>query len=148
MHPPGSFNDIKFFPTPPERKLHRPKLNAFAAVGFVLAAAIIALAAFCLAYLICEPLDLALSSESIAGIACDGACVIVLFLARKTIPVFFVRVYQRFASDKVRLRCLYTPSCSEYMIVCILKYGVIRGGVRGIKRLKRCHHPNGGEDLP
>ncbi len=76
-----------------------------------------------------------------------GAFLIVMFFVRKRFCIFFVKVYQRYASDEVRLRCVYTPSCSEYMILAIEKYGVIRGIHKGLKRLNRCHAP-GGIDYP
>ena len=38
--------------------------------------------------------------------------------------------------------CRFTPTCSEYMIESIYKYGVIKGIKLGVKRLKKCR-PNG-----
>ncbi len=39
--------------------------------------------------------------------------------------------------------CRFTPTCSQYMIDAIHKYGPIKGAWRGIKRIARCH-PFGG----
>ncbi len=39
--------------------------------------------------------------------------------------------------------CRYNPSCSGYMIEAVQKFGAIKGGWLGIKRLLRCH-PWGG----
>jgi len=39
--------------------------------------------------------------------------------------------------------CRYQPSCSEYAIDAVNKYGALRGGWRAIKRICRCH-PLGG----
>lgn len=39
--------------------------------------------------------------------------------------------------------CRYAPSCSEYAIQAIRKYGAIKGSWLGFKRLMRCH-PWGG----
>ena len=66
----------------------------------------------------------------------------------KKAVIWSVHVYQRLAPDHVRLRCVYTPSCSEYMIQSVQKYGLFRGVYGGIRRLLRCHPPNGGEDKP
>ena len=62
--------------------------------------------------------------------------------------IWMVYVYQRFAPDGLRLRCVYEPSCSEYMILAVKKYGCIRGLWKGIKRLRRGHPPNYGKDYP
>ena len=70
-----------------------------------------------------------------------------LAIAKKAI-IWLVHLYQNKASDKTRLKCVFEPSCSEYMILAIEKYGLFRGVIKGIKRLLRCHPPNGGKDYP
>jgi len=35
--------------------------------------------------------------------------------------------------------CRYHPTCSQYMLDAVRKYGAIRGGWRGLKRIARCH---------
>jgi len=73
----------------------------------------------------------------------------IFFLIRlRGILIFFIHVYQRYASDDVRVSCVFEPSCSEYMILALNKYGVIRGVIKGGKRLLRCHYPNNGKDYP
>ena len=76
-----------------------------------------------------------------------GAFLLVMFFVRKRFFIFFVKLYQAYAPDDVRMRCVFTPSCSEYMILAIEKYGVIKGIAKGLNRLKRCHAP-GGIDYP
>lgn len=45
--------------------------------------------------------------------------------------------------------CRFYPSCSQYFIQAVQKHGPIRGGLKGLGRVCRCHpwHP-GGLDLP
>ena len=64
------------------------------------------------------------------------------------ILIKIIRFYQKHAPKELRESCLYTPSCSEYMILAIEKYGVIKGVIKGIIRLLKCKPPNGGEDYP
>lgn len=56
----------------------------------------------------------------------------------KRIIIYLLRGYQviPFIGHSM---CRFTPTCSEYMIEAIDKYGVKKGLVLGIKRLKRCH---------
>ncbi|EKD80318.1 MAG: hypothetical protein ACD_40C00139G0001 [uncultured bacterium] len=35
--------------------------------------------------------------------------------------------------------CRFTPTCSQYFHQSVLKYGIIRGSIQGLKRLSRCH---------
>ena len=71
-----------------------------------------------------------------------------LLIHLKSISICGVRIYQRFAPDSIRNKCRFEPSCSEYMILSIQKYGVIHGIRKGINRLKRCNIHNGGYDAP
>lgn len=59
-----------------------------------------------------------------------------------------VLVYKAYAPLKLRRQCLFEPCCSTYMILSIRKYGLIIGIIRGVRRILRCHPPNGGVDLP
>lgn len=65
----------------------------------------------------------------------------------KRILIFTIKLYQRYAKIEIRMKCCFKPSCSEYAILALEKYGVITGIKLSIKRFKRCHPP-GGEDYP
>ncbi len=73
--------------------------------------------------------------------------VTVVFTAKKT-AVWLILMYQKFAPERIRASCVFTPTCSEYMMLAIQKYGLIKGVFKGIGRLLRCHAPNGGTDNP
>lgn len=66
----------------------------------------------------------------------------------KRFVIGLVLCYKAFAPMKVRDQCRFTPTCSTYMIMAIKKYGLIIGMIKGIRRITRCHPPNGGEDYP
>jgi len=58
--------------------------------------------------------------------------------------------YKRWVSPALPPSCRFTPTCSEYTYQAIDKYGAIRGGWLGIRRLSRCHpwHPGGYDPVP
>lgn len=150
LHPPGSVNDIKTDFVP--RTLVRPELHFFKVVLIIVSVILGHLLLFFLTKILLEYLStkyiIFIHPASTAAIFASVCFCIFLFIVRKKILIWVIHLYQHYAPDQVRLRCLYTPSCSEYMILSIKKYGVIRGMWKGVKRLKRCHAPNGGEDYP
>ncbi|MCQ2959835.1 MAG: membrane protein insertion efficiency factor YidD [Bacteroidales bacterium] len=65
---------------------------------------------------------------------------------RKIISSIFIipiRLYQLCISPLLPDSCRYTPTCSQYGIEAIQKYGIFKGGWLLLKRLLRCH-PWGG----
>ncbi len=63
------------------------------------------------------------------------------------VVVFLIRLYQRYADAEVRLRCRQTPTCSEFAIFAVLKYGAVVGVWKTVARLRRCRPP-GRIDFP
>ncbi len=60
-----------------------------------------------------------------------------------------VRFYQLFIGPLLGKHCRFEPSCSNYFIQAVRKYGAVRGSAKGVLRICRCHpfHP-GGYDPP
>ena len=50
-----------------------------------------------------------------------------------------VKVYQWTLSPLIGRQCRFIPTCSNYMIQAIQKYGAVKGTLKGIGRLLRCH---------
>ncbi|MDR0872946.1 MAG: membrane protein insertion efficiency factor YidD [Prevotellaceae bacterium] len=56
------------------------------------------------------------------------------------LPIYF---YRYCISPFTPASCRYTPTCSEYAVEAIKKYGALRGSCLAVKRIARCH-PWGG----
>ena len=54
-----------------------------------------------------------------------------------------IRFYRYAISPLIPPRCRYTPTCSQYALEAIQKYGAVKGGWLAAKRIARCH-PWGG----
>lgn len=57
----------------------------------------------------------------------------------KKLMILLIRFYQKFISPCFPRRCRFTPTCSQYCLEAIRKYGAIKGGWMGFKRLCRCN---------
>ncbi|MEM7610790.1 MAG: membrane protein insertion efficiency factor YidD [Pseudomonadota bacterium] len=63
-------------------------------------------------------------------------------LARRA-AIKLIRGYQVVISPLLGANCRYQPTCSEYTLAAIERFGVFRGGWLALRRLLRCH-PWGG----
>ena len=57
----------------------------------------------------------------------------------KTLALSVLRLYKRWISPSLAPSCRYVPTCSEYAMEAIERYGVPRGGIKAVWRLLRCH---------
>ena len=61
-----------------------------------------------------------------------------LFCLKKAV-IGCIKLYQHYAPEQIRRRCLFKPTCSEYAILAIQKYGLIIGLIKSYIRLfKKC----------
>lgn len=68
----------------------------------------------------------------------------------KRLLIKIVKLYRKYISPlKGRPTCIYVPTCSQYAIEAIEKYGALKGGFLAIKRILRCHpfHKGGHDPL-
>lgn len=63
----------------------------------------------------------------------------------KIIVIKMIRFYQRFISPLKRPSCRFYPSCSEYAIQALQKYGLFKGMGKAVVRIIKCNpfHPGG-----
>ena len=54
-----------------------------------------------------------------------------------------IKMYQKLLSPWMGANCRYTPTCSQYGLEAVQKYGALKGGWMALKRIGRCH-PWGG----
>jgi putative membrane protein insertion efficiency factor len=64
--------------------------------------------------------------------------------------ILLLRGYKIFISPLLGQRCRFHPSCSTYTMEAVDRFGVVRGGWLGAKRIARCHplHPGGFDPVP
>lgn len=58
--------------------------------------------------------------------------------------ILLVKFYQNIISPLTPATCRYTPTCSQYTLIALQKYGFFKGGWLGLKRIASCH-PWGGK---
>ena len=68
----------------------------------------------------------------------------------KRVLILLLKGYRRFISPLLPPACRFTPTCSQYALEAIEKYGALKGGYLAIRRLLRCHpfHPGGYDPVP
>ena len=57
----------------------------------------------------------------------------------KKIFICIIKIYKLILSPVLGQSCRYLPTCSDYFIDCLNEYGVIKGTIKGIKRILSCH---------
>jgi putative membrane protein insertion efficiency factor len=53
--------------------------------------------------------------------------------------ILSLRFYKRWVSPMLPSACRFHPTCSEYMLEAVAKYGALKGVYMGTRRLLRCH---------
>jgi len=73
-----------------------------------------------------------------------------VFAAPRRLATLLIRGYQRWISPALPAACRFSPTCSQYTLEAVERYGALRGGWMGLRRLMRCHpfHPGGYDPVP
>jgi len=53
--------------------------------------------------------------------------------------IIFIKIYQIFISPVLGSNCRYYPTCSQYGIIALKKYGILKGSILTAKRIARCN---------
>ena len=66
------------------------------------------------------------------------------------ILIALIRLYQLLISPGLPASCRFAPSCSQYTLDAVRRYGALKGTWLGVRRLVRCHpwHPGGYDPVP
>ena len=67
----------------------------------------------------------------------------------KHILIFLIKGYRKYISPLLGPNCRFQPTCSQYALEAVEKYGFFKGGYLSIKRILKCHpfHPGGYDPL-
>lgn len=68
----------------------------------------------------------------------------------KIVLLLLIRFYRGFLSPLKPPSCRYIPTCSEYAMIAVEKYGALKGSLLAVKRILRCHpfHKGGYDPVP
>lgn len=68
----------------------------------------------------------------------------------KNILILLIKGYKAFISPLFPPSCRFNPTCSQYGLEVIARFGAFKGGYLTIKRILRCHpfHPGGYDPVP
>ncbi|MGK7873926.1 MAG: membrane protein insertion efficiency factor YidD [Xenococcaceae cyanobacterium] len=68
----------------------------------------------------------------------------------KTVLIWLIRGYRSFVSPLFPPTCRFQPTCSQYALEAVERFGALRGSWLAIRRILRCHpfHPGGYDPIP
>ncbi len=128
--------------TAPQNKLFRPNVSwgrlACVTIAFLFTSFLVSLGGV-FAYSGVDGVALSSSEAfSISLWTLPFVSILGLIVFLKHVLIQGALLYQQYASSSVRLRCCLEPSCSQYAILALRKYGPVVGCIKSISRIRRC----------
>ena len=62
-----------------------------------------------------------------------------LKIIMKKLLIYMIQFYRRYLSPMKSTKCPYIPTCSEYGLEAVSKYGAFKGGLLTVWRILRCN---------
>lgn len=62
----------------------------------------------------------------------------------KKLLILLIRFYRKWISPMMGPHCRFYPTCSQYALEAVTKYGALKGGWMSLKRICRCNPWNPG----
>ena len=109
------------------RELIRPKTNIINAAYFLSLLLLVCFAASIIMKLLFEKIPFTLVFFLVFFS--------IMFILLKKVIIGIVEIYQHYMPEQLRRSCLCMPTCSEYMILAVKKYGALKGMRKGLYRL-------------
>ena len=68
----------------------------------------------------------------------------------KNLMIYLIKIYQKWISPLKPPTCRFVPTCSNYAVTAIERYGAFKGSLLTMKRLLKCHpfHKGGFDPVP
>ena len=57
----------------------------------------------------------------------------------KNLFIYLIKFYKKYISPMKSTKCPYIPSCSDYGLEAVMKYGAVKGGFLALWRIIRCN---------
>ncbi|WP_079709552.1 membrane protein insertion efficiency factor YidD [Paraliobacillus ryukyuensis] len=68
----------------------------------------------------------------------------------KYLLIGIIRFYQKFISPMTSPSCRFQPTCSQYSLESVRRFGAMKGTYLSVRRILKCHpfHPGGFDPVP
>lgn len=63
----------------------------------------------------------------------------ILEIDMKKVLIYLIKFYKKYISPRKSTKCPYYPSCSDYGLEAVIKYGAVKGGFLALWRIIRCN---------